>query len=326
MKELTKDGKSIWVNLAISPRFNDSGNIIGLMGMGQNITQRKQMQVQLNHAQKMESVGQMAAGIAHEMNTPLQYIGDNIRFLKDSFADLLDLFKEYRQLIEKSRIGNSQGEMLQRFKTQVEEKDLDFLMDEIPEAVDQSLEGVSRVSKIVQAMKEFSHPGMEEKKLSDINRAIETTVNVSRNEWKYVADIETDLDGDLPLVPCYLNDFNQVILNLIINASHAIEKGLKEKEEKKGTISIRTRHKDKWAEILVEDTGTGIPEEVQPKIFDPFFTTREVGKGTGQGLSMVHAMVVKKHQGSIAFETEVGEGTVFIIYLPLSPETESENE
>ena len=269
------------------------------MGIGENINERKKLQVQLNHAQKMESIGQMAAGIAHEINSPLQYIGDNTRFLKDSFDVLLYQMKEYAQLAEKSGNGNILAEMLQCLKTKAEEMDLDFLLHEIPEAIKQSLEGIGRVSKIVQAMKEFSHPGVKEKKPADLNKAIETTLGISRNEWKYVANVETYLDSDLPLVPCYINDVNQIILNLVINASHAIKKRLKGNENHMGTIIIRTQQNKEWAEILISDTGNGIPAEIQPKIFDLFFPPRKLGMGQDRGWRSLIPRLLKSIEGRL---------------------------
>jgi signal transduction histidine kinase len=259
----------------------------------------------------------MAAGIAHEINTPLQYIGDNARFLRDSFVDILSLFKEYIKLVEFNNTGMFSLEQLDAIEKSRKEKEFDYLADEIPEAINQSLEGIDRVNKIVQALKEFSHPGSDEKRPSDINRAINTTLNVSRNEWKYLAEMVTSLDMTLPLVPCYLNDFNQVMLNLIINAVHSIKEKAEINKGISGTISITTKLRGKWVEISVSDTGRGIPESIQQNIFDPFFTTKDVGKGTGQGLAIVHALIVKKHQGTIEFESEVGIGTTFRFQLPL---------
>jgi PAS domain S-box-containing protein len=317
IEERTKSGKTIWVNLAISPQFDGNGKLMGLMGIGENVTERKLMQVQLNHAQKMESIGQMAAGIAHEINTPLQYIGDNARFLRDSFFDILGLFKEHIQFINENKKNLLSPEQLNFIEVKRREKEFDYLVDEIPEAINESLEGIDRVNKIVQALKEFSHPGLDEKRPSDINRSINTTLNVSRNEWKYVAEVVVSLDMELPHVPCYLNDFNQVMLNLIINAVHAIKEKRESDPKKTETINISTKLRGKWVEISVSDTGRGIPESIQQKIFDPFFTTKEVGKGTGQGLAIVHAIIVKKHQGEIDFESKLGVGTTFRIKLPL---------
>jgi signal transduction histidine kinase len=199
-----------------------------------------------------------------------------------------------------------------------EEADLEYLREEIPKAIQQSLEGVERVSKIVGAMKEFSHPGTTEKVAIDINRSIESTITVARNEWKYVAELVTDFDLSMQLIPCLPGEFNQVILNMIINAAHAIAAIEDNQSGKKGTITVSTRDQGKYAEIRISDTGTGIPESIRPRIFDPFFTTKEVGKGTGQGLAIAHSVIVDKHGGTIRFESEMGKGTTFVITLPTS--------
>jgi signal transduction histidine kinase len=166
-------------------------------------------------------------------------------------------------------------------------------------------------------MKDFSHPGAGEKTPVDINKAIESTITVTHNEWKYVAELEAHLDKDLPLVPCLPGDFNQVILNIIINAAHAIGNVIDENADRKGTISVSTGRNNGWAEVRIQDTGSGIPEAYQPRIFDPFFTTKEVGRGTGQGLAISRSVIVDKHGGSLNFETTEGKGTTFIIRLPL---------
>ncbi len=196
-----------------------------------------------------------------------------------------------------------------------EEADLPFLRDEIPRAIDQSLEGLARVTRIVRAMKDFSHPGTDNMVDVDLNRSIESTVTVSRNEWKYVADLVLELDPALPQVLCHPSEINQALLNLIINAAHAIGDAI-HGSEGKGTITISTTHADGIVEIRVRDTGTGIPEHVRSRIFDPFFTTKSVGKGTGQGLAIVHNVVVERHKGTVAFETELGHGSVFILRVP----------
>ena len=182
------------------------------------------------------------------------------------------------------------------------------------------MEGIDRVAKIVRAMKEFSHPGNEGKVASDVNKLIENTITVAHNEWKYVADLVTDFDASLPFVPCITGEFNQVILNLIVNAAHAIGDRIKEEGSQKGLITISTRALAETVEVRVEDTGTGIPEEARSKVFYPFFTTKPVGKGTGQGLAIAHAVIVKRHGGTLTFETETGKGTAFIIHLPIPAE------
>ena len=208
------------------------------------------------------------------------------------------------------------SELLNKAGSIADEIDLDFLMEEIPTAIEQSLDGINKVSKIVKAMKEFSHPGSKDKTLVDLNRAIQNTITVSRNEWKYVADVKTEFDESLTEVPCFHDEFNQVILNIIINAAHAIGDTIKEGDPK-GTITVQTFRHKKMAEIRLMDTGTGIPESIIKKIFDPFFTTKEVGKGTGQGLAISYDVIVNKHNGTLQVESEPGKGTTFIIRLPL---------
>lgn len=320
------DGKEGFLSLTFSPIRAQDGFTSGYLILGTDVTERKFLESQLAQAQKLESIGQLAAGIAHEINTPTQYVGDNIRFLRDAFADLRTLLDAYGQLIGAARVGSVSPEAIARIESAVEEADLEYLCEEVPKAIEQSLEGVNRVATIVRAMKEFSHPGVEEKTATDLNRAIDSTITVARNEWKYVADVVTDFDPDLPLVPCLAGEFNQVILNIIINAAHAIAEVVGEGGDKKGTITVSTRRDGEWVEVRIRDTGTGIPEEHRAKVFDPFFTTKEVGKGTGQGLAIAHSVIVRKHGGSIRFETEPGKGTTFIIRLPVKAESSERRE
>ncbi len=279
--------------------------------------ERQIMEVQLRQSQKLEAIGQLAAGIAHEINTPSQYIGDNTRFVKDSFETITKLLHNHGELLNAAKTNSLTPAMVAQAEEILAGSDLNYLCEQIPAALNQALEGVERVSKIVRAMKEFSHPGGKYKALSNLNKAIESTVTVARSEWKYVADLELELDPDLPLVPCYLGDFNQCILNLLINAAHAITDVIRHNPGSKGRITVRTRRDHDQVEVRVRDTGTGIPEAARPKIFEPFFTTKEVGRGTGQGLSIVYACIVKKHGGTVSFETETGKGTSFILRLPM---------
>lgn len=310
------DGKDGFLSISASPVIGHNKETTGYLLLGTEITERKVLENQLVQAQKLESIGQLAAGIAHEINTPIQYVGDNTRFLQEAYNDLNILLERYGTLYEaaKSQEGVFGKEILDEIATCVEDIDLEYLIDEIPTAVKQSLDGVELVAKIVRSMKEFSHPGAAEKTTADLNKAIESTITVSRNEWKYTAEIITDFDPSLPLVPCFPGELNQVILNLIINASHAIADVTK---DVKGKITISTRHDGDWVEIRVGDTGSGIPAEIKSKIFDPFFTTKEIGKGTGQGLAISHNVVVEKHGGTLTCESEVGQGTTFVIRLPL---------
>jgi signal transduction histidine kinase len=266
----------------------------------------------------MEAIGQLAAGIAHEINTPVQYIGDNSRFLQDAFADLERVIAAQRQFLEFAKAAGTPPPELAVAESAWESADADYLLAEIPRAVQQSLDGVERVTRIVQAMKEFSHPGGGQKTPTDLNRAIQSTVTVARNEWKYVSDLALDLDPDLPLVTCQRGEINQVVLNLVINAAHAIAEKLGATVDRMGEIRVRTRRDGEWVDIFISDTGNGIPEAIRGRVFEPFFTTKGVGKGTGQGLAIAHAVVVEKHGGVIDFETAPGQGTTFRVRLPIA--------
>jgi signal transduction histidine kinase len=280
-------------------------------------SERQSLEVQLAQAQKLESIGQLAAGVAHEINTPIQYVGDNTRFLEESFGNLEKVLASYSGLTRAVESAGLLAHEVQQVHEAAEEADLEYLQDEIPRALRQSGEGVERVATIVKAMKEFSHPGSAEMKAIDLNHAIESTLTVSRNEWKYVADAVAEFDPQLPAVCCLAGEFNQVILNLVVNAAHAIA-DVKMRGTTKGRITVSTHRDGDWVEIRVHDTGTGIPESVRSHIFTPFFTTKEVGRGTGQGLAIAHTVVVQKHGGRLEFETEEGKGTTFIIRLPIN--------
>jgi len=280
-----------------------------------DVSNLRNLERQLRQAQKLEAIGQLAAGIAHEINTPAQYVEGNVQFLRGAFESLISLVKQQQQALD---IASGVPDELMDALTQAgEECDATYLFKEIPKAITDSLDGLECVSSIVRAMKEFSHPGTEEKTPLDINQAIQSTITVARNEWKYVADVVTDLDQGLPLVPCLPGDLNQVLLNLIVNAAHAISRTLVNDDSEKGTITIATRFEEEEVQIRVTDTGTGIPENIQSKIFDPFFTTKDVGEGSGQGLAIAHDIIVNKHSGSISVSSKVGMGTTFIIKMPL---------
>ncbi len=278
--------------------------------------EKEHLQTQLLHAQKLESVGQLAAGIAHEINTPTQFVGTNIDFLEEASQDI-NCFMEQILTITKT-LPQEQADAI---AAAVEEMDWEYLAEEIPLAISQSHEGVKRASSIVRAMKEFSHPGSKDKAPQNLNDILQTTITVARNEWRYVADMELDLDSDLPQVPLLADEMGQVILNILVNAAHAIAEKLGENPEGvKGTITINTRKSGNSVELRIQDSGAGMPEKVRLRIFDPFYTTKTVGKGTGQGLAISHGVIVEKHQGTIAVESVPGEGTTFCINLPLREE------
>jgi PAS domain S-box-containing protein len=304
--------------------LNGSGEAAGMVGVMLDITEKMALEHELRQAQKLEAIGQLAAGIAHEINTPIQYIGDNTSFLQEAFSDLNGLLNRFVDYMATLDEADKRREELKTLAALMEEADLAYLVEEIPHALEQTMEGVQRVSKIVKAMREFSHPGTEKKVTVDLNNSLESTITVARNEWKYVANMELNLADDLPMVPCYPGEMNQVFLNLIINAAHAISDVTEEGRTGKGEITISTQANAHKVIVRIGDTGSGIPAEVQDRIFDPFFTTKEVGKGTGQGLAIAHAVVVEKHGGAIRFETAEGRGTTFILELPLAAATAGE--
>jgi PAS domain S-box-containing protein len=280
------------------------GCLTDISMLKQTLEERDRLEDNLRQAQKLEAIGQLAAGIAHEINTPTQYVGDNLRFLKESFGELDTLLG---QLVE---VGGGPAAKL------IGEADFEYLKEEIPRALNQSLEGVDRVAKIVRAMKEFSHPARE-KTATDLNRAIQSTITVASNEWKYVAEIEMDLDAGLPAVHCSPAEFNQVVLNIVVNAAHAISDVVGDGGNGKGKNRVRTRADGDFAVIEITDSGSGMPPHVQQRIFEPFFTTKEVGKGTGQGLAIAHNVIVDKHGGAIKVTSSPGAGTTFTIRLPI---------
>lgn len=273
--------------------------------------EREQEQRELGQQRKLESIGQLAAGIAHEINTPTQFVGDNVEFAREAFTDLMAFVQRCKEALEES--DTSSGP-LEAIASALEEADVDYLSEELPTAFEQTLEGVRRIAEIVSAMKDFSHRDIGVRKATDLHAAVETTVTVSRNEWKTVAKVEFDFAPDMPHVPCFADELKQVLLNLIVNSAQAIADTAE--DGKLGTITIGTRKCGDMAELWIADTGRGIDEAIRDQIFDPFFTTKEVGKGTGQGLAIAHS-VVQKHGGEILLESEVGKGTSFRIRLPL---------
>ena len=258
-----------------------------------DVTARLLLERQLFQAQKLEAIGSLAAGIAHEINTPSQYVADNLTFLQDAFATL-------------TASDDSGGSAEMRAQ----------LAEEIPSSLAQSIEGMQQIAKSVRSVKRFAHPGGGNRTPLDLNGEIESAVTVSRNEWKYAAEVELDLSPDLPFVACFPGDIGQVVLNILVNAAHAIA-GCEKHASGTGHIRIRSRAEGDHAVVTIADDGSGIPEAVQGRIFDPFFTTKPVGQGTGQGLAICHRLVVEKHGGGLTFETREGAGTTFMIRLPI---------
>jgi PAS domain S-box-containing protein len=283
------------------PLRDENGEVIGIIGVGFDITERKVAEQRLAASEHLESIGRLAAGVAHEINTPIQYLNDSVYFIRDAMQDLL---------AHNARLVAMLPEPPEP------DEDIEDLRKDLPPALNRVVEGLARIAEIVRSMKEFSHVDQREMARVDLNRAINSTLIIARTEYKYIAELETEF-ADLPLVTCHGGQVNQVVLNLVVNAAHAIadrNKALGTTE--KGRITVKTRIEDGFAVISIGDTGGGIPEAIRKRIFEPFFTTKEVGRGTGQGLSIAHN-VIHAHGGKLDFVTEMGKGTTFNVRLPI---------
>ena len=286
-----------------------------LRGLMIDVTEARRMVREMAQGQKLESVGRIAAGVAHEINTSVQFISDSVRFVRHALKDVPRAMADYRALAAGVLSGQDVVVAAKKAHDTDEAADVDYFLKNAPDALDRALEGIGRVGSIVRSMTEFAHPDARMADV-DLNRAIKTTLNMARNEYKAVAEVETNF-GDIAPVHCHAGDINQVVLNLLLNAAHAIEEVV-EGTSKKGRITVRTRAIGDFVEISITDTGDGIPEAVRGRIFEPFVTTKEVGRGTGQGLALSRGLVVEKLKGSLHFETETGKGTTFFIRLPVS--------
>ena len=317
------------------PLRDASGTIIGVVGIGRDITeiregerkqrelqqqlleqihQRERAEINLRLAQKLESVGQLASGIAHEINTPIQFVNDSLFFLRSAFTDLSALLDTYRNMFNTLGEGSIPQNIKELLAQAENAADMDFLAQEVPRAFERTFNGAERVANIVSAMKEFAHPDVKEQSHADINHALQTTLVVATNEYKYLATVHTHF-GTLPLVMCNIGELNQVFLNLIVNAAHAIADA--GRDASTGEIHVHTEAVNDKVVIRIRDNGCGIPAEHLDKIYDPFFTTKEVGRGTGQGLAITHSIIVDKHDGEISVNSVAGEGTEFILQLPV---------
>lgn len=316
--ELHDETRGRIYDVKIIPCF-DGDVVVGTVLLGRDITDIKKyqtdqtlLQTQLLQAQKLESVGQLAAGIAHEINTPTQYVSANLEFLHEAYGEINTLLKSIESVVH-----NNSDEISKRINLLLGDADLDYFSEEIPTAITQSSEGAERIRSIVVAMKEFSHPGSKEKEWVDLNKIIQTTITVARNEWKYVSEIKTVFQDDLPAVECLTNEIGQVFLNIIVNSAQAIGEKIGENPETcKGEILITTKYEGGAVIVTIKDDGLGMPEAIIDKVFDPFFTTKGVGKGTGQGLAIAHDVVTKKHDGTLSVKSKHGVGTTFVITLP----------
>ncbi|MDC0335857.1 PAS domain S-box protein [Pseudodesulfovibrio sp.] len=313
---IRKDGKRYTQESTIGPIRDTVGSIIGYVGVARDISDQLISEAQLRQAQKLESIGELAAGIAHEINTPTQYVNSNMQFLADAFETYSKMLEKCQKFQESVKGGASLEELKTLAETVIDEEELKYLAEDIPNALTESETGLERIAEIVQSVKQLAHPGETSKSYYNLNEISRDAATVSANEWKYVTDIDFDFDEDLPSIYCLKGEVGQVLLNLIVNSAHAMNTKFKDSEEK-GRIGIKTYVENENVVIEVSDNGSGMPEDVAKRAFDPFFTTKDVGKGTGQGLAITHNVVVNMHGGSIDVETEEGVGTTFTIKLPV---------
>jgi PAS domain S-box-containing protein len=312
------EGREIWFAYHLGA-MRSGDDVTGVVVIWQDVTELKRTQAEFIAAQRLAAVGTLAAGIAHEINTPIQFVNDSTIFLRDATRDLLDFVEKLQvivRIVEASPTTSELDQALSAVSASRENADLPYLIENVPAAFERCLDGLDRVATIVRSVKEFAHPAQKDMASVDLNRAIQNTLTIARSEYKYIADIETAF-GDLPPVNCYINDVNQVVLNLVVNAAHAVADAVRG-TSRRGIIAIETRLEDQDVVISIHDTGTGIPEPVRRRIFEPFFTTKGVGQGTGQGLALVWRIIKEKHQGDITFDTKVGAGTTFLVRLPIS--------
>jgi signal transduction histidine kinase len=285
-----------------------------LRGITVDVSKQMKLEGELRQAQKLESVGKLAAGVAHEINTPVQFVSDSVHFVKTASDDLFALLAAHQRVRlaapDASPVNDDEPERM------AEDIGLPYLKTQVPRALELALEGLERVTGIVRSMKEFAYPHTAEMVSVNLNQSIQSTLTIARAEYKYVAELETELAA-LPHVRCHIGDINQVVLNIVVNAAHAIGA---QKSESKGTIRVRTERAGDDVLIAISDTGGGIPVHLHERIFDPFFTTKDVGLGTGQGLAIARTIVVERHQGALWFDSQLGVGTTFYIRLPIAGE------
>jgi len=313
-----KDGTTYLEEATISPVRDEQGKIINFVAVKRDITREVALEGQLNQAQKLESIGTLAAGMAHEINTPIQYLLSNTEFLREVLNDLAEMQTSHDKLVNAVSAAGVFGEEVTAIKRLADELDLAYLMSEADKALLETLGGIHRIADIVTAMKDFAQPDSAEKQPEDLHKIIESTLDVSRSQWQNVAEIELCLDAELPPVPLMAGRFKQVLLDMIINATHALAEQYPAPAKEKGRITITTKRAANKVELLLADTGTGIAQDNINKIFDPFFTTKPVGQGSGQGLSVAHGIIVDLHGGTISVASAEGAGTTFTITLPLN--------
>ncbi len=280
--------------------------------LSDQIQERERIEIELRLAQKLESVGRLAAGIAHEINTPIQYVGDNLAFLGESMRALVTATSAMLEAATSART-EATAPMIDRLVEIAGAAELTYLADEIPSSLSSLTSGIARIATIVQAMKELAHPGEREATPIDLSNALRNALVVTAASYRDIADVETDF-GATPVVPGFSSELAQVFLNLIVNAAQAME----DHPGHRGRLGVSTRVDGGDVLIAISDTGRGIPEAHRSSIFDAFFTTKEVGRGTGQGLAISRAIIVDRHGGTLTYESTLGAGTTFYVRLPVA--------
>ena len=310
---ISRKGRLVFVRSFLGSR----GTYRRLRALLIDMTRARQLEADRQQAQKLESVGRLAAGVAHEINTPIQFIGDSVQFMAQAIEDVLRVLGKQQVIVGGVLASQASDDLVAAAREAAgaaEDADLAYVSEQLPEAAARALDGVERVGAIVRSMKVFAHPDTPDMQAADLNAAIQSTLTIARNEYRYVADLVTRL-GDLGEVTCFIGEINQVILNIVINAAHAIADVYALTGER-GVITVTSRREDAHVVVEIEDTGHGIPEHVRDRVFDPFFTTKDVGRGTGQGLALARTVIVERHRGTLTFDTTVGRGTTFRITLP----------
>ena len=317
---IKSDGNDGTISLTLNIVKSHHTDTEGVLIVGTDLTERKALEFQLNQSQKLKAIGRLAAGIAHEITTPTQFINDNTRFLMKKIENISSIFETYEEMLNESINGQVDAGLSSKISQALAQCNTDEILCDFSSALSDNLSGIERLTQIIKAMRELSHPGSDKKVNVDINHSIDNTITITKNEWKYVADIKTDLDRSLPVISAFSGEIEQVLINMIVNASHAIADVTDNGTKGRGTITVITRnmHNDS-IEIQISDTGCGITEKNKEKIFQPFFTTKDIGKGTGQGLAIAYDIIVNKMNGTIDCESEMGHGTTFIITIPCQP-------
>jgi signal transduction histidine kinase len=314
---VTNSRRTVTIRMFLSSRMPSQSSY----GVMLDITQQAQLESEFQQSQKLESVGRLAAGVAHEINTPVQFVTDSVQFLRDSLDDVMAIIARHREATQQTLAGSPSVELACAAMAAEQDADMAYLSEQVPRALDRALDGLSRVATIVRSMKVFAHPDRKDQSPVDLNEAVASTITIARSEYKYIADLEPEL-GELPPVLCFAGDLNQVFLNLLINAAHAIGDAVAGTQQR-GRITVTTRRDGNHVVIAIGDTGTGIPAAIRERVFDPFFTTKEIGKGTGQGLPHARSVIVDRHQGTLTFDTKEGVGTTFYIRIPIEGATTS---